>query len=66
MLLSFKITDMEFMEWVLTIIRLKPNVTLEVIRKITDNFLTGVSDFDKEQGILNYTKKIDRYLGRNF
>lgn len=62
--MSFKYTDEEIASWVLTIFRLFDYADIGVIIKITDNFLTGIEDFDKNIGILNYTLRIPRYSGK--
>lgn len=63
MILDFQISDEDLAKWTDTIYRLFPNSNSDVIGKITDNFLTGEEDFEKEKGILNYTLLIPRYLG---
>lgn len=63
MIISFAYTDKEIMEWSLSITRLKPKVTIEVMRKITDMFLNGDLEFDRNKGLLNYTAIVYRHLG---
>lgn len=64
MIVSYKFVDKELERWAETIVRLFPYVTAEVVAQITDNFLTGVEEFEKDAGILNYTYKIPKYSGR--
>lgn len=64
MIISYKYSDDDLANWVLTIYRLFPGITPEVIGRITDNFLKGIEYFDKDEGILNYTKLIQNYMGK--
>lgn len=64
MIVSFKYSEEEVLKWVSTIYRLFPDVTIEAISKITDNFLSGVEVFDPSIGIVNYTSKINSYMGK--
>lgn len=64
MMVTYKYTDEELAKWVQTIFRLFDYVKVETLVTITDNFLTGEEDFDKNIGILNYTIRIARYSGR--
>ena len=63
MLVPFPYTDSEIMQWSLAITRVKPKTTVEVIRKMTDQFLSGSVKFDKNKGLLNYTERVYEYLG---
>lgn len=63
MIISFAYTDQELMEWSLSITRLKPKATVAVMRKITDMFLNGDLEFDRNKGILNYTAIVYRHMG---
>lgn len=64
MIVSYPYSSDQFANWTKTIIRMYPNVTEDVIAKITDNFLSGKETFDKEIGIVNYTSKINSYMGK--
>lgn len=63
MIVSFDHSDEELAKWTQTIFRLFPEVTPEVIGKITDNFLLGVEKYDNSIGIVNFTSKINSYMG---
>lgn len=63
MIVSFPYTDEDLAQWTQTIFRLYPNVTIDVIARLTDNFLKGEETFVRDIGILNYTTKINSYLG---
>lgn len=64
MIVSFPISDSDFDKWSRTIIRLFPYADPKIIAIITDNFLKGEEDFEKDSGILNYTMRIPKYSGR--
>lgn len=63
MVVAYDHSDEELAKWTETIFRLYPNVTPEVIGKIVDNFLKGVEMFDSSIGIVNFTSKINSYMG---
>lgn len=63
MVVAYDHSDEELAKWTETIFRLYPNVTPEVIGKIVDNFLKGVEMFDSSIGIVNFTAKINSYMG---
>lgn len=63
MIVSFDHSDEELAKWTQTIFRLFPEVTPDVIAKITDNFLLGVEKYDNSIGIVNFTSKINSYMG---
>lgn len=63
MVVAYHHSDEELAKWTETIFRLYPNVTPEVIGKIVDNFLKGVEMFDSSIGIVNFTAKINSYMG---
>lgn len=44
--------------------RLYPEVTPELIAKITDKFISGDFEFNRNIGIVNYMMKIRSYLGK--
>lgn len=63
MIVSFSYTDNDLAGWVNTIYRLFPRISARVIGQITDNFLKGRHEFRKDEGIVNYTRLIESYIG---
>lgn len=63
-IVPFKITDDEIAGWVMAMYRLYPEVTPELIAKITDKFISGDFEFNRNIGIVNYMMKIRSYLGK--
>lgn len=64
LMVSFPFSEADLDRWSKTIVRLFPDVDVKVIIDITDNFLTGKEDFEKDAAILNYTYRIPQYSGR--
>lgn len=63
MIQSFKLTDEEYASWTENLFRLYPSVTPEIVGKIVDEFLMGNNIFVKEDGFLNISVMVKRYLG---
>lgn len=64
LIISFPYTDLELYNWVKTIFRLFPNISPDIVARITDRYLMGEAVFDRDIGIVNFTKLIPSYSGK--